>query len=63
VPCRLFPGRYRRLFSFISTNWRGRSLIDIRTVGELVATTTTRLGLTVQASYGPSWFPTGENVE
>jgi hypothetical protein len=49
-----------RLFSFISINWRGRSLTDIRTIVELIAATTT--GLTVQASYDPNWYPTGQKV-
>jgi transposase len=51
-----------RLFSFISINWRGRSLTDIRTIVELIAATTTTTGLTVQASYDPNWYPTGQKV-
>jgi Rhodopirellula transposase DDE domain len=51
-----------RLFSFISINWRGRSLTDIRTIIELIAATTTKTGLTVQASYDPSWYPTGQKI-
>jgi transposase len=51
-----------RLFSFISMNWRGRPLTDIRTIVELISATTTRSGLTVQASYDPGWYPTGEKV-
>ena len=39
-----------RLFSFISMNWRGRPLTDIRTIVELIAATTTTTGLTVQAA-------------
>ena len=39
-----------RLFSFISMNWRGQPLTDIRTVIELISATTTRTGLTVQAA-------------
>jgi hypothetical protein len=34
-----------RLFSFISMNWRGRPLTDIRTIVELIAVTTTTTGL------------------
>lgn len=51
-----------RLFSFISINWRGRSLTDIRTVVELIVATTTKTGLTVQALYDPNWYPTGEKI-
>lgn len=51
-----------RLFSFISINWRGRPLTDIATIVELIAGTKTKTGLTVQASYDPNWYPTGEKV-
>ena len=51
-----------RLFSFISMNWRGRSLTNIRTVVELIAATTTTTGLTVQALYDPNWYPKGERI-
>jgi len=51
-----------RLFSFISMNWRGRPLTDVRTVVELIASTTTSTGLTVQAAYDPNWYPTGVKI-
>jgi hypothetical protein len=51
-----------RLFSFISMNWRGRPLTDIRTIVELIAATKTKTGLTVQAAYDPNWYPTGEKI-
>ena len=51
-----------RLFSFISMNWRGRPLTDIRTIVELIAATTTTTGLTVAAAYDPEWYPTGEKI-
>ena len=51
-----------RLFSFISMNWRGRPLTDIRTVVELIAATKTKTGLSVQCAYDPNWYPTGEKV-
>ena len=51
-----------RLFSFISINWRGRALTDIRTVVQLIGATTTRTGLSVQALYDPTWYPTGEKI-
>ena len=51
-----------RLFSFISINWRGRPLTDIRTIVELINSTTTKTGLTVQCAYDPGWYPTGERI-
>ena len=51
-----------RLFSFISMNWRGRSLTDIRTIVELIAGTKTKTGLAVQCAYDTNWYPTGEKV-
>jgi transposase len=51
-----------RLFSFISMNWRGRPLTDIRTIVELIAATKTTTGLTVQCAYDPNWYPTGEKI-
>jgi transposase len=51
-----------RLFSFISMNWRGRPLTDIRTIVELIAATKTKAGLTVQCAYDSSWYPTGEKI-
>jgi hypothetical protein len=51
-----------RLFSFISLNWRGRALTDIRTIVELIASTTTKTGLAVQCAYDPNWYPTGEKI-
>jgi hypothetical protein len=51
-----------RLFSFISINWRGRPLTDIRTIVELIGATTTKTGLTVQCAYDPNWYPTGVKI-
>jgi transposase len=51
-----------RLFSFITLNWRGRPLTDIRTIVELIASTTTDTGLRVQAAYDPGWYATGEKI-
>jgi hypothetical protein len=51
-----------RLFSFISMNWRGRPLADIRTIVELIAATKTKTGLTVQCAYDPNWYPTGQKI-
>jgi len=38
-----------RMFSFITKNWRGRPLIDRATVVNLIASTKTKEGLTIQA--------------
>ncbi len=51
-----------RLFSFISMNWRGRPLTDIRTIVELIAATTTEGGLTVQAAHDPGWYERGIKI-
>lgn len=51
-----------RLFSFITMNWRGRPLVDIRTIVELIASTTTDTGLHVQAAYDPNWYATGQKI-
>ena len=48
-----------RLFSYITMNWRGRPLTDIATIIELIASTTTQTGLTVQAAYDPGWYQRG----
>lgn len=37
-----------KLFSFISMNWRGKPLVNYRTVVKLIAATTTKTGLTVK---------------
>jgi len=51
-----------RMFSFISVNWRGRTLTDIRTIVELISNTTTTTGLTIQAEHDPEWYPTGVKI-
>ena len=51
-----------RLFSFITQNWRGRPLTTYETVIELIAGTTTRQGLTVQARLDRRRYPTGIKV-
>ena len=48
-----------RLFSYITMNWRGRSLTDLRTVVELIAATTTDSGLTVTAVEDTNTYQTG----
>jgi hypothetical protein len=66
--CHMPPGTSKwnkiehRLFSFISMNWRGRPLTTYRTVVELIAATTTRTGLVVQADLDEGHYPTGQTI-
>ena len=51
-----------RLFSFISRNWRGRPLIDYRTIVELIGATTSTTGLTVRCELDENLYPAGIKV-
>jgi hypothetical protein len=51
-----------RLFSFITMNWRGRPLTSYRVMVELIANTTTRKGLKVQAALDQGHYPTGIKI-
>ena len=51
-----------RLFSFITMNWRGRPLTSYRVLVQLIANTTTRKGLKVQAELDQRHYPTGVKV-
>lgn len=51
-----------RLFSFITMNWRGRPLTSYRVMVELIANTTTRKGLKVQAALDQGSYPTGLKI-
>ena len=51
-----------RLFSFITSNWRGESLRDYETVVKLIAKTTTAKGLTVICRLDRRKYPTGRRV-
>ena len=51
-----------RMFSFITINWRGRPLSTLRTIIELISSTTTKTGLSIQADYDPNWYPTGVKI-
>jgi transposase len=46
-----------RLFSFISINWRGKPLTSHQTVIDLIAATTTRVGLKVYARLDTNAYP------
>jgi hypothetical protein len=51
-----------RLFSFISSNWRGEPLRDYETVVNLIANTTTAKGLKVTCRLDRSVYPTGRKI-
>jgi len=51
-----------RLFSYISMNWRGKPLISHEVIVNLIASTTTRTGLTVQCELDENLYPTGRKV-
>jgi hypothetical protein len=51
-----------RLFSFISSNWRGEPLRDYETIIKLIAGTTTAKGLKVTCRLDRRKYPTGREV-
>lgn len=51
-----------RLFSYISTNWRGQPLTDYQTVVKLIASTKTTTGLTVKARLDKKEYKKGIKV-
>jgi hypothetical protein len=61
--CHLPPGTSKwnkiehRLFSFITMNWRGKPLVSLETIINLIGATTTRSGLEVYARLDPGSYP------
>jgi hypothetical protein len=51
-----------RLFSFITSNWRGEPLQDDETIVNLIARTTTAKGLKVTCRLDRRKYPTGRKV-
>ena len=51
-----------RLFSHITQNWRGRPLTSHEVVVNLIANTTTRSGLRVQAALDPAQYATNRHI-
>ena len=51
-----------RLFCFITKNWRGRPLTSYQTIVNLIASTTTKTGLTVRAALDETNYETGITV-
>jgi len=55
-------GRILRLFSFISSNWRGEPLRDYETIVQLITRTTTAKGLKVTCRLDRRKYPPGRKV-
>jgi hypothetical protein len=51
-----------RLFSYISTNWRGKPLINLQTVVELIGNTTTQTGLKIKVIVDNRQYDIGKKV-
>jgi hypothetical protein len=51
-----------RLFSFISQNWRGKPLISHQVIIDLIASTTTKTGLTVKSKLDTNMYEQGLKV-
>jgi len=51
-----------RLFSFISSNWRGEPLSDYETIVKLIANTTTSKGLKVSCRLDRRKYPKGKRI-
>ena len=50
------------MFSFITMNWRGKPLVTYRAVVELIAATTTKSGLRIEADIDTGSYPIGVKV-
>jgi hypothetical protein len=51
-----------RLFSFITQNWRGKPLLSHQVIVNLIASTTTKAGLTVRAVLDTNVYETGQKM-
>ena len=66
--CHLPPGTSKwnkiehRLFSFITQNWRGKPLVSLQTIVQLIAATTTATGLKVRCAIDRKTYPAGVKV-
>lgn len=66
--CHLPPGTSKwnkiehRLFSSISQNWRGKPLVSHEVIVNLIASTTTRTGLTVRCELDTNRYPQGIKI-
>jgi hypothetical protein len=68
VLCHFPPGTSKwnkiehRLFSHITQNWRGKPLTSLQTIINLITSTTTKTGLTIQARADNNTYETGIKV-
>lgn len=68
VVCHFPPGTSKwnkiehRLFCYITQNWRGKPLINLQTIVNLISSTTTQAGLTVRAELDTNTYETGLKV-
>jgi hypothetical protein len=66
--CHLPPGTSKwnkiehRLFSYLSQNWRGQPLVSHEVIVNLIASTTTRTGLTVRCELDTNKYPKGLRI-
>jgi hypothetical protein len=66
--CHLPPGTSKwnriehRLFSFITSNWRGKPLVSHKVIVQLIAATTTKTGLSVRCELDENIYPSGIKV-
>jgi hypothetical protein len=66
--CHLPPGTSKwnqiehRLFAFITKNWRGRPLVSLEVIVNLIANTRNRTGLVVDAALDATLYPKGQKV-
>jgi len=51
-----------RLFCYISKNWQGQPLVDVKTIVNLISTTTTQKGLTVMCAVDKNTYETGRKI-
>jgi hypothetical protein len=51
-----------RMFSYITMNWRGRPLVSYRVIIQLIANTTTKKGLKINADLDQGYYPTGVKI-
>lgn len=51
-----------RLFSFITQNWRGKPLVSLQTIVNLIGSTSTKAGLVVKAHLDTNQYDTGIQV-
>ena len=66
--CHLPPGTSKwnriehRLFAFITKNWRGKPLVSLQAIVQLIGATSTKAGLEVRAELDTNTYPAGIKV-